>query len=154
MWISWWTKLNLSRFFSGFLPFSPTTNFSTLISFISFHPLLWCVSSGRPESLLFTDLQYSGFITSHSSTWPCVGHSLGDFWQLSFLQLFSSVSGFGHTCGVVVSMFIRLITIRKCLGYDSQLYPRSFSGNIGQVRGPPSFLTICSHLICEVTKSG
>ena len=27
MWVSWWTKRDLGRFFSGFLPFSPTTNF-------------------------------------------------------------------------------------------------------------------------------
>ena len=27
MWVSWWTKRGLGRFFSGFLPFSPTTNF-------------------------------------------------------------------------------------------------------------------------------
>ena len=26
MWVSWWTKLSLGRFFSGFLPFSPDTN--------------------------------------------------------------------------------------------------------------------------------
>ena len=27
MWVSWWTKRGLGRFFAGFLPFSPTTNF-------------------------------------------------------------------------------------------------------------------------------
>ena len=27
MWVSWWTKRGLGRFFTGFLPFSPTTNF-------------------------------------------------------------------------------------------------------------------------------
>ena len=27
MWVSWWTKRGLGRFFMGFLPFSPTTNF-------------------------------------------------------------------------------------------------------------------------------
>ena len=27
MWVSWWTKRDLGRFFMGFLPFSPTTNF-------------------------------------------------------------------------------------------------------------------------------
>ena len=46
MWVSWWTKRGLGRFFSGFLPFSPTTNFippflhSHLIHFVSFHPPL------------------------------------------------------------------------------------------------------------------
>ena len=47
MWVSWWTKRGLGRFFSGFLPFSPTTNFippffSTLISFISFYFISPC----------------------------------------------------------------------------------------------------------------
>ena len=43
MWVSWWTKRGLGRFFSGFLPFSPTTNFippyldTHLIHFVSFH---------------------------------------------------------------------------------------------------------------------
>ena len=27
MWVSWWTKRGLGRFFTGFLPFSPITNF-------------------------------------------------------------------------------------------------------------------------------
>ena len=41
MWVSCWTKRGLGRFFSGFLPFSPTTNFippflhTHLIHFIS-----------------------------------------------------------------------------------------------------------------------
>ena len=40
-WVSWWTKRGLGRFFTGFLPFSPTTNFippslhTHLIRFIS-----------------------------------------------------------------------------------------------------------------------
>ena len=40
MWVSWWTKRGLGRFFSGFLPFSPTTNFIPPFyhfSSISFH---------------------------------------------------------------------------------------------------------------------
>ena len=46
MWVSWWTKQGLGRFFSGFLPLSPTTNFippflhTHLIHFVSFHPPL------------------------------------------------------------------------------------------------------------------
>ena len=46
MWVSWWTKRGLGRFFTGFLPFSPTTNFippflhTHLIHFVSFHPPL------------------------------------------------------------------------------------------------------------------
>ena len=55
-----------------------SNHFSMLISFISFHfispaPVMvrqaWCTAS-----LLFTDLQYRGFIASHPSTRPCVGH--------------------------------------------------------------------------------
>ena len=42
MWVSWWTKRGLGRFFSGFLPFSPPSNFSTLISSISFHFIRPC----------------------------------------------------------------------------------------------------------------
>ena len=83
MWISWWTKRGPGRFFSGFLPFSPTTNFippflhSHFIHFVSFHqPLWWCVRRGRPAPLLFTDLQYRGFLASHPLTQPCVGHEL------------------------------------------------------------------------------
>ena len=83
MWVSWWTKRHLGKFFAGFLPFSPTTNFlpqflhTHLIHFVSFHqPLWWCIRRGLPAPLLFTDLQYQGFIASHPSTRPCVGHEL------------------------------------------------------------------------------
>ena len=46
IWVSWWTKRGLGRFFTGFLSFSPTTNFIPpflhphLIHFVSFHPPL------------------------------------------------------------------------------------------------------------------
>ena len=63
MWVSWWTKRGLGRFFAGFLPFSPTTNFippflhTHLIHFVPLHqPLWWCVRRGRPAPLLLTDL--------------------------------------------------------------------------------------------------
>ena len=86
MCVSWWMKRGLGRFFSGFLPFSPTTNFippflhTHLIHFASFHPpLWWCDRRGRPAPLLFTDLQYRGFIASHPSIRPCVGHELRIF---------------------------------------------------------------------------
>ena len=36
MWVSWWTKRGLGRFFTGFLPFSPTTNF--IPPFLYTHP--------------------------------------------------------------------------------------------------------------------
>ena len=87
MWVSWWTKRGLGRFSSGFLPFSPTTNFippflhTQLIHSASFHPpLWWCDRRGRPAPLLFTDLQYRGFIASHPSTRPCVWHELRIFY--------------------------------------------------------------------------
>ena len=95
MWVSWWTKRGLGRFFSGFLPFSPTTNFippfihTHLIHFVSFHqPVWWCVSRGRPAPLLFTDVQYRGFISSHPSTRSCVGHELRIFIYLLKYSLF------------------------------------------------------------------
>ena len=86
MWVSWWKKRGLSRFFAGFLPFSPTENFippflhTHLIHFFFFHqPLWWCVRRGQPAPLPFTDLQYRGFITSHPLSRPCVGHELRIF---------------------------------------------------------------------------
>ena len=92
MWVSWWPKRGLGRFFSGFLPFSPTTNFippflhTHLIHFVSFHlPLWWCDRRGRPAPLLLTDLLYRGFIASHPSTRPCVGHELRIFFLYSAL---------------------------------------------------------------------
>ena len=46
MWVSWWTKLGLGRFFSGFLSFSLPQisfhHFSTLVSSISFHFISPC----------------------------------------------------------------------------------------------------------------
>ena len=35
MWVSWWTERGLGRFFSGFLPFSPATNF--ILPFLHTH---------------------------------------------------------------------------------------------------------------------
>ena len=84
MWVSWCTKRSLDRFFSGFLPFFLTTNFippflqtSHPFRFISLNqPLWWWEMRDRPAPLLFTDLQYRGFITSHPSTQPSAGHEL------------------------------------------------------------------------------
>ena len=101
MWVSWWTKWGLVRFFAGFLPFSPTTNFippflhTHLIHFVSFHqPLWWCVRRGRPAPLPFTDLQYRGFIASHPSTRPCVGHEL----RIFIYEVLGSFNNRGHWC--------------------------------------------------------
>ena len=80
--------VGFSRGFSRFpLPQISFHHFSTLISSISFHFISpwWCVRRGRPAPLLFTDLQYRGFITSHPSTRPCVGHELRIFIYLCLL---------------------------------------------------------------------
>ena len=77
LWVLWWAKWKLGRFFSGFSSF-PLSQISfhhflthfTLISLISFYsPLWWCIRSGWPA---FMDLQRRAFITSQ----PCVGQEL------------------------------------------------------------------------------
>ena len=75
------------RFSRGFFcfPLLQTSfhHFSTLISSIPFHFISPCDGAsgvvGRPAPLLFTDLQYRGFIASHPLTRPCVGHELRIF---------------------------------------------------------------------------
>ena len=66
MWVSWWTKRSLGKFFSGFLSFPPAKIvippfFQTyLIRLGSFRFIRSCDGAfrrGRPASLLFTDLQ-------------------------------------------------------------------------------------------------
>ena len=88
MWVSWWTKRGLGRFLSGFLPFSPTTNFippflhTYLIHFVSFHlPLWWCVRRGRPAPLLLTDLYSSRLI-------PRPNLVLDTSWGYLFIHLY------------------------------------------------------------------
>ena len=44
-WVSWWTERGLGRFFSGFLPFSPTTNFIPPFSPYSSHPFRFISSA-------------------------------------------------------------------------------------------------------------
>ena len=80
--------VGFSRGFSRFLlPQISFHYFSThthLIHFVLFHqPLWWCVRRGRPAPLLLTDLYYRGFIASHPSTRPYVGHELRIFIYLS-----------------------------------------------------------------------
>ena len=82
-WISWWTKRDLGRFYSGFLPFSRATNcipsflHTHFIRFISFHqPLWWCNRRGRLTPLPLTDFQCRGLISYHASTRSCVRHEL------------------------------------------------------------------------------
>ena len=85
MWVSWWTKRGLGRFFTGFLPFSSTTNFippflhTHLIHFIS--SALVMVHQAWSAGTLATHgpIIYRGFIASHPSTRPCVGHELRIF---------------------------------------------------------------------------
>ena len=45
MWVSWWTKRGLGRVFTGFLPFSPTTNFIPPFSPHSSHPFRFISSA-------------------------------------------------------------------------------------------------------------
>ena len=85
MWVSWWTKRGLGRFFSGFLPFSPTTNFippflhRLLISSISFHLISPCDGASGVVAGTLATHGPRGFIASHPSTRPCVGHELRIF---------------------------------------------------------------------------
>ena len=91
-WVSWWTKRGLGWFFTGFLPFSPTTNFIPpilhphLIHFVSFHFIRPCDGAsgvvGRHPCYSRT-YNIGGFIASHPSTRPCVGHEL----RIFFLNL-------------------------------------------------------------------
>ena len=80
MWVSWWTKRGSGQVFLGVSPVFPYHKFHSTISPHSSHPFrfissaLVMVRHGRPAPLLFTDLQYRGFMASHSSTRPCVGH--------------------------------------------------------------------------------
>ena len=84
MWVSWWTKRGLGRFFSGFLPFSPTKNFippflhTHLIRFISSALVMvrqaWSVGTHATHGPIIW-----GFIASHPSNRPCVGHELRIF---------------------------------------------------------------------------
>ena len=66
-----WVWIAFPPGFSSFvLPQISFHHFSTLISFISFHPpLWWCVRRGRPASLLMTDLLWKGFHHISPSTW-------------------------------------------------------------------------------------
>ena len=43
IWVSWWTKRGLGRFFTGFLTFSPTTNF--ILPFPHTHPFRFISSA-------------------------------------------------------------------------------------------------------------
>ena len=70
-------------------PFTTATNFihhfSTLSWFFSFHLVLsapvMCDRRGRTAPLLFTDLQYRGFIAFYLSTRPCAGHEEAGSWS-------------------------------------------------------------------------
>ena len=84
MWVSWWTKRGLGRFFSGFLPFSPTTNFippflHTHLIHFSFHFICPCDGAsgvvGRHPCYSRT-YNIGGSIASPPTTRPCVGHEL------------------------------------------------------------------------------
>ena len=59
-------------------------HFSTLDSSISFH---FVNPFDGVTALLFTGLQYSGFIASHPSSRPCIGHELRMLLYFSFFLL-------------------------------------------------------------------
>ena len=79
---SWWTKRDLGRFFSRVSPVFPYHKFHSTISphsypfrFIS--SVIAIVRQVWPVGfLIFTDLQYRGFIASHPWIRPCSGHEL------------------------------------------------------------------------------
>ena len=76
LWASRWTKQSLGKFFSEFLQFF-LVKFHSIFSphpSHSFYIIRPCVKRGQPESLLFTNLQYRGFIASLPPTRPCVEH--------------------------------------------------------------------------------
>ena len=83
MWVSWWTKRGLGRFFTGFLPFSPTTNFippflhTHLIHFVPFHLPFVMVRQAWSAGTLATHGPI--ILGLHPSTRPCVGHELRIF---------------------------------------------------------------------------
>ena len=92
MWVSWWMKRGLCRFFSGFLLFFPYHKFHSTISPYSSHPFrfissaLVMVRQAWSAGTLATHgpIMYRGFIASHPLTWPCVGHELRIFYILFF----------------------------------------------------------------------
>ena len=86
MWVSWWMNWGLGRFSSGLLPFSPYHKFHSTISPHSSHPYrfissaLVMVRQAWSASTLATHwLIIWGFIASHPSARPCVGHELRIF---------------------------------------------------------------------------
>ena len=86
MWVSWWTKWGLGRFFTGFLLFSPTTNFIppflhthlTRFRFISSALVMVCQAWSAGTLATHGPIN-RGFTASHPSTRPCVGHELRIF---------------------------------------------------------------------------
>ena len=125
MWVSWWTKRGLGRFFtvSPVFPYHKfhSTIFSTPISsiFVSFHPpLWWCVRRGRPAPLLFTDLHYRGFIASHPSTRPCVGHELRIF---IFIYLIVEYGDQSDIFRWKITNYLAILGLRKPLKTSTRL---------------------------------
>ena len=74
IWFSWWKKRGLGRIFSGFLPFSPTTNF--IPPFLHTHIIHFISPRDSETDVADRHPCYSLTIASHPSTGPCVGHEL------------------------------------------------------------------------------
>ena len=76
------TKRGLGRCFTGFLPFSPTTNFiptfltTHIIRSIILHPPCDDAPGVVGRHSCFPHTSIRGFVTSYPSTRPCVGHEL------------------------------------------------------------------------------
>ena len=62
-WVSWWTKRGLGRFFSGFLPFSPITNF--IPPFLHTHPFRFISSA----LVMVRQAWSAGTLATH---WPTI----------------------------------------------------------------------------------
>ena len=77
-----WVRFSpgFSRFPLPKIPFHYLSTFISFIRFISFYQSLWwCDRPGQPAFVVLTDLKWRGFIATHPSTRPCVGHELRIF---------------------------------------------------------------------------
>ena len=96
MWVSWWTKRGLGRFFTGFLPFSPTSNF--IPPFLHTHPFRFISSA----LVMVLQAWSAGTHATHGPImWglhrissldpPCIGYELTFIYLWSFAVWRSSL---------------------------------------------------------------
>ena len=83
-----WTNWSLGRFFFRVSPIFPCHRFHFTISPHSSHfissALCWCLRRNWPAAMLFTDLQYRGFVAFRPSTRASVRHKL----SITIINLF------------------------------------------------------------------